>query len=442
MSLVTIPTEVLSRIVTGLPRKDLAALVRTNRRLNTVLTFHLLRTAACWFGKRGATVLQWAVEKEHPSLIERLLITESCDITDSDDDERTALHHAAIGGKTEMVRLLLSKGANTLTRDLCAVGDSRTPLHHAAARGHLDIIRLLVGNGADINSPDAKGGTPLQAAAWNRCDEAVGLLLDLGASMKSPHGQSPLQIAAWNGSKEVARVAVEHGADIAEDNDGTALHRAAIKGHTAIAKLLLEKGAPLEAVDNEGATPLHRAVWNNHHILVTLIIESGANISVTDREGRTPLHWAASEGHKEAAAALLAKSADPNIQDKAGMVPLHHASVHNHISVVKLLLEHGADLKIEDNKSKTALDWAKQSKRKFVVELLEAGATPAAGKNVPSTQGTYPLDDVGNKHKLIPRKQRLPDCSSEILLRSLRSLISDRSRNMTHPRAFILSGAY
>lgn len=363
MSLVTVPTKVLSRIAIGLPRNDLAALVQTNRRLNTILTLHLLRTATGWFGKRGATVLQWAVEKEHPALVEKLLDTESCDITDSDDDERTALHHAAINGKTEMTRLLLSKGASTSARDFCDTGGGMTPLHYAAAGGHLDVIRLLVGNGADINSPGAKEGTPLQTAASNKHDIAVSLLLDLGA--------------AWNGFKEVARVVVEHGADLAEDNGGTALHWAAVNGHIAIAELLLERGAPLEAVDNEGATPLHRAARNNHRVLVTRIIENGANINVANLVGHTPLHSAANNGHKEATTALLMGGADPNIQDNMGMVPLHHASVHDHVSVVTLLLEHGADPKIKDNKGKTALYWAKHFEGKAVMQLLEGELTPA-----------------------------------------------------------------
>lgn len=362
MSLVTIPTKVLSRIAIGLRRNDLAALVQTNRHLNTILTLHLLRTATGWFGKRGATVLQWAVEKEHPALIEKLLDTESCDITDSDDDERTALHHAAINGKTEMTRLLLSKGASTTARDFCDTGGGMTPLHYAAAGGHLDVIRLLVGNGADINSPGAKGGTPLQTAAWNKRDIAVGLLLGLGA--------------AWNGFREMARV-VGHGADLAEDNGGTVLHWAAVNGHIAVAELLLEKGAPLEAVDNEGATPLHRAARNNHHVLVTRIIENGANINVANLVGHTPLHSAASNGHKEATSALLVGGADPNIQDNMGMVPLHHASVRNHVSVATVLLEHGADPKIKDNNRKSALYWAGQSGGKAVVQLLEGEPTPA-----------------------------------------------------------------
>lgn len=234
-----------------------------------------------------------------------------------------------------------------------------TPLHYAAAGGHLDVIRLLVGSGADINSPGTKGGTPLQTAAWNKREIAVGLLLDLGA--------------AWNGSKEVAKVVVEHGADLAEDNGGTVLHWAPVNEHIAVAELLVEKGAPLEAVDNEGATPLHRAARNNHHVLVTRIIENGANINSV---GHTPLHSATSNEHKEATPALLVGGADPNIQDNMGMVPLHHASVHNHVSAVTVLPEHGTDPKIKDNKVKTALYRAKQSGGKAVMQLLESEPTP------------------------------------------------------------------
>ena len=44
-----------------------------------------------------------------------------------------------------------STNANMSTRDRRAC-DGRTPLHVAAANGHLDVVKLLVSYGADLNA--------------------------------------------------------------------------------------------------------------------------------------------------------------------------------------------------------------------------------------------------------------------------------------------------
>lgn len=75
-----------------------------------------------------------------------------------------------------------------------------------------------------------------------------------------------------------------------------------------------------------------------------------------------------------------------------GMVLLHHASVHNHVSV-KVLLEYGADREIKDNKGKTVMDWAKQSNRRAVVQLLDSEPISAAGKKTASTKGMGSLGE-------------------------------------------------
>lgn len=57
-----------------------------------------------------------------------------------------------------------------------------TALHHAAAYGHVEVIKLLLSLGADIDIQAPNGSTPLHWAAGNGQTEAVRLLLEKEAN--------------------------------------------------------------------------------------------------------------------------------------------------------------------------------------------------------------------------------------------------------------------
>ena len=80
------------------------------------------------------------------------------------DLNETLLHCAARNNRTEIVNLLLSKGADVNARD----NDNRTPLHWAAYYGNTEIVNLLLSKGADVNARDNENRTALHdAAVWN-----------------------------------------------------------------------------------------------------------------------------------------------------------------------------------------------------------------------------------------------------------------------------------
>ena len=72
--------------------------------------------------------------------------------------EKTALHHASQSGRTGIVELLLSKGADVRARDWYG----ETPLHYAVDSGNLEVVKLLVEAGSDLEARNDNGELPTE----------------------------------------------------------------------------------------------------------------------------------------------------------------------------------------------------------------------------------------------------------------------------------------
>jgi len=119
----------------------------------------------------------------------------------------TALHLAAAGYRVEIVRVLLSAGA-----DPNAMMNHRAsgPLHYAAdtclssrawsARKQVETIECLLEAGARIDAQDKNGATPLHRAVRTRGAEAVRCLLKAGSdhSLKNKPGSTAFHLAVQN----------------------------------------------------------------------------------------------------------------------------------------------------------------------------------------------------------------------------------------------------
>ena len=80
----------------------------------------------------------------------RLLLLTGVDIDIKNLYGLTSLHRAARDGHVELVRLLLTAGADTNART-DDQADCETALHFAVANGHLEIVRMLLVAGVDID---------------------------------------------------------------------------------------------------------------------------------------------------------------------------------------------------------------------------------------------------------------------------------------------------
>jgi hypothetical protein len=119
----------------------------------------------------------------------------------------TLLHLAAAGYRVEIMRLLLTAGA-----DPNAAGNRRrsSPLHYAAdgfitspawdARRQVETIHCLLDHGANLHLQDMNGATPLHRAVRTRCAAAVRCLLKAGAdpTARNKPGSTPFHLAVQN----------------------------------------------------------------------------------------------------------------------------------------------------------------------------------------------------------------------------------------------------
>ncbi len=95
-----------------------------------------------------------------------------------DERGQSALYLAAAFGHLDATKTLLDAGA-----DLRAAHapDGGSALQSAVFGERSELVRLLIERGADVNAPDEDGFTPLMAAAYTGTVECARLLLDAGA---------------------------------------------------------------------------------------------------------------------------------------------------------------------------------------------------------------------------------------------------------------------
>jgi ankyrin repeat protein len=220
-------------------------------------------------------------------------------IDKKDIEKRTPLRGAAEAGQEAVVRLLLSRGADTNIED----NDGWTALCYAAMGGHETIVRLLVDHGADINIGDNHGQTALFCAVLRGHDTTVRPLLDHGADINigDISGRTTLCCAALGGNETIVPLLVDHGADTnIRDNIGRrALYYAALGGHETIVRLLIKYGADVNKSDIFGETALHIAAKKGYTGVVRLLVEHEADVNIQGKTSRTALHLAAVHKHKD-----------------------------------------------------------------------------------------------------------------------------------------------
>lgn len=141
--------------------------------------------------------------KTNLEIIKSLLAHKRTKVNLVDENGETVLIKAVKNGKTEMIKLLLDRGADVNIAD----GSGYTPLMLAAFRGYTDVVELLLAKGARVNELNPYGETALMQAVQMGHYQVVVLLLSAGANIaiKNRRGQTVRDMI----SRSVSRRSVE-----------------------------------------------------------------------------------------------------------------------------------------------------------------------------------------------------------------------------------------
>lgn len=132
------------------------------------------------------------------------------------------LRWAIEDGNLEKAIDALDRGADVNSKAQSLIYAERTSLHEAAAHNRTEIMKLLIERGADVDAQDENGATPLHLAATRQSHDAINILLDAGASIdpRNIAGRTPLKHAKDASSWRTCRLLIERGADPFKAFDG------------------------------------------------------------------------------------------------------------------------------------------------------------------------------------------------------------------------------
>ncbi len=239
-----------------------------------------------------------------------------------------------------IIRLLLAAGVSLRSKNSHA-------LFLAACSGDADMVKYLLSKGADVNECDEFLPNNSADSGWNSGDTAL-----MGA------------IEAWvlsASAQSAINPLLAHGADVNLPNAHgmTPLMLCVSSGQDVLAEKLLTRGANIDAADMSGKTALMRTVSDRRPLLVAWLLAHHASINHRDKQGRTALMLAIDNGANDAYRARHGK-------DKYLPIP------DGHPDAVRLLLQHGASINAVALDGTTALSRARNENFAPVVALLLA----------------------------------------------------------------------
>ncbi|MEK7434682.1 MAG: ankyrin repeat domain-containing protein, partial [Cyanobacteriota bacterium] len=213
--------------------------------------------------------------------------------------EITPLMWASKKGNNEMVKFLLSKGANVNDKDFFG----KTSLMIASENGYKSIVETLINNNADLNSKIVESFEFKDISDFY--EYGVGAP---GVISNMPISRSPTMLEILYDKKKAKKFDEKF-----KINYGyTALMFALDKKNTEIAELLINKGADINEKDFFGNTVLMIASEKGEKKIVQLLINKGVNVNEKNKDDYNSLILASKYGHEEIIELLLNNKAELN----------------------------------------------------------------------------------------------------------------------------------
>lgn len=207
------------------------------------------------------------------------------------EEQETVLHVAARTNALRVLSLIASTNNDLEKLD----PDGFAAIHHAADGGYSDCLHVLLKAGCPVDLLTRKNDTALHLAAEAGCVDNVIVLVNAKANLqlKNHRGHTALHLAARSQSLECMEVLLKGGADPnAEDNEGrSSLHLALSRSLMTddIIELLLSWRANVNKADKYGYTPLHIAALNELSRCVNLLIRHEGDLNAKTKGGTSAL---------------------------------------------------------------------------------------------------------------------------------------------------------
>ncbi|KAM7028332.1 LOW QUALITY PROTEIN: serine/threonine-protein phosphatase 6 regulatory ankyrin repeat subunit C-like, partial [Acridotheres tristis] len=284
---------------------------------------------------------------------------------------RTPIHFASACGHLGALRALLRAALATDPLDSGVDYSGYCPMHWASYSGHEDCLELLLEHNP-FAYLEGNPFTPLHCAVINNQDGAAEMLVEaLGAKIvnsRDAKGRTPLHAAAF------------------ADN---------VRGCSCCCG----NRARVDSADKQGRTPLMVRRSTHTAALEFLLFQAKANLTVLDVNRNTALHLACSKGHEKCALLLLAETRDLgliNASNSALQMPLHIAARNGLASVVQALLSRGATVLAVDEEGHTpALACAPNKDVADCLALILSTMKPFPAKDALGSFGLSLLHNCG-----------------------------------------------
>jgi ankyrin repeat protein len=199
--------------------------------------------------------------------------------------------------RSEMVRLLIQRGANVNQQD----AEGKTALMRTLHYSDIEVVKILVEAKADLDIRDNDGNTVLMMAELGKSTKITNILKQAGATQQGLKEVELLQ-SIDRGDVDRVQTLLKSNLNVnARLGETTALCRAAAEDRCEIAKLLIAAGADVNQPASEGYfNPLLYAAYGGKLEVVKVLLEAGADVHVRVADFLNPLEYAdlgKQEGH-------------------------------------------------------------------------------------------------------------------------------------------------
>jgi len=244
-----------------------------------------------------------------------------------------------------------------------------TPLLSLAAKqGKTQVVALLIDRGANIKLPSFDGRLPASFATT----------AETQALFAPKHSTTWLPPKIFWGTT-CGPEKVDIAADPAKAAVNARLFAACKTDDCAAVVSILAEGAQIDVQDDTGMRPLTQALKARAFRAARCLVENGAAVNLPTKKGNCPLVFSVEAQDTDATTFLLRAGSDPNAFGGGGSTPLIVAAEKQSRPLAELLLDAGADPNLAGTEEAPPLACALRKGDAGIVDLLLAhGANPRA----------------------------------------------------------------